>query len=129
MMDVVAALRYRASGAPKGSEPLVVPIAGGLGAFLGARDRRRLVSLLDPAAVRPVGHGTRAWLERRQARRSAVLLVPERATAMRFAARWGLDLARVRIASDLSNPPRHLITLACAPGGSEGSSARPWYSR
>jgi hypothetical protein len=126
-MDVLAALR--ASGAPKRGKPLVLPVAGGLGAFLSARDRRRLVSLLDPAAVRPVDQGTRAWLERRQARRSALLLVPERATAMHFAARWGLDLARIHLASDLSNPPRHLLTLTDAPERWEASSRKPWYSR
>jgi hypothetical protein len=115
--------------ARRGDHPIVIPVAGGVGGLLSRRDCRRLASLVDPAAVDPQRSGPRGWLERRQARRSALLLVPDRATAMRLAARWHVDLARVNLAPDLGNPPRELIDRVCGPGGGTARTAKPWYAQ
>ena len=113
----------------RGDGPLVIPIAGGTAALLRRSDFRRLASILAPSRVDLARTGVRSWLERRQARRSALLLVPERATAMRLAAAWHVDLARVHVAADLANPPRQLIDGICGPGGRRSTGAKPWYAR
>jgi hypothetical protein len=108
---------------------MVLPVARGAGALLSRRDCRRLVSLVDPAAVDPGRRGSRGWLERRQARRSALLLVPDRATAMHLAARWHVDLARVNLAPDLAHPPEELIDRVGSCGGRTSRRAKPWYAQ
>jgi hypothetical protein len=113
----------------RGNGPLVIPVAGGAGALLRRRDCRRLASILDPGRVDLESSGIRSRLERRQARRSALLLVPDRATAMRLAARWHVDLACVHLAADLANPPRQLIDGICGPGSRRSTGAKPWYAR
>jgi len=107
--------------------PLVLPLAGGAGALLGLR-RRHLASLLDPSQVDPARGGVRGWLERRQARLSQLILVPDRATAMRFAACWRLDLARVCLAPDLTSPPRETIEEACGRCADRAVRAKPWHA-
>jgi len=108
--------------------PLVLPVAGGPGALLSRRRCRHLASLLDPSAVDAERAGLRGWLERRQARRSRLVLVPDRATAMRFAGRWKLDLARVHLAPDLANPPDELISENCGRDAGRTQRMRPWYT-
>ena len=44
------------------------------------------------------------WLERRQARRSQLVYATDRSTAVAFALRWRLDLARIRITSGTVEP-------------------------
>ena len=103
---------------------LVLPVAGGVGGLLHATAYARLASLLDPAALASDSSRLQQRLERRQARHSALLLVPDRATGMRFAGLWRLDLARIRVA-DLSHTPRELIARHFrAP--QQGS--RPWHA-
>jgi hypothetical protein len=113
----------------RGDAALVIPVAGGRAALLRRRDLHRLASILDPSRVDLERRGVRSWLERRQARRSELLLVPDRATAMRLAASWHVDLARVHVAADLAHPPRRLIEGICGPGGRRSTRARPWYAR
>ena len=122
------ALALRRSAAAHTSEPLLLPVAGGSGALVRGRDCRRLVSLLDPSAVQPEKGAFRHWLERRQARRSALLLVPDRAVAMRFAGRWKLDLARIRLAPNLDEPPRELIERYLAQSRGGEKRPKPWHA-
>jgi len=121
------AVAFRLSATASGHDPLVVPVAGGSAGLLSGSVSRRLVSLLDPGAVHPGRGGLRAWLERRQARRSALLLVPDRATGIRFAGRWRLDLARVRAVPDLENPPRDLIERCLAESEARARRPRSWH--
>ena len=103
---------------------LVLPVAGGVGGLLRATAYARLASVLDPSAMASDRSSLQQRLERRQARRSALLLVPDRATGMRFAGLWRLDLARIRVA-DLSHTPRDLIARYFrAP--QQGS--QPWHA-
>jgi len=106
---------------------LTVPVAGGTGGLLRAATYERLASLLDPAAVTAEGHSLRRWLERRQARRSAVVLVPDRATGMRFAGLWRLDLSRIRVA-DLEHPSSELISRVLAATERRRRESRPWHA-
>jgi len=122
------ALAWRLSANVRGDRPLLVPVAGGAAGLVNARGRQRLVSLLDPAAVQPGRRGLRAWLERRQARRSALLLVPDRATGIRFAGRWKLDLVRIRAVPDLGDPPGDLIRRCLAEASVRGRRAKPWHA-
>jgi hypothetical protein len=108
--------------------PLVIPVAGGVGALLSRRRCRHLASLLDPADVDPHRRGLIGWLERRQTRRSKLVLVPDRATAMRFTACWRLDLARVRLAPDLASPPREVIEETCGDGVGQRGRQKPWHA-
>jgi hypothetical protein len=121
------ALALRLSAPASDHGPLVLPVAGGAAGLLGASVCRRLVSLLDPATVDPGRGGLRSWLERRQARRSALLLVPDRATGIRFAGRWSLDLARVRAVPDLQSPPRGLVERCLAESAARGRRPRSWH--
>lgn len=121
------AVAFRLSATASGHDPLVVPVAGGSAGLLSGSVSRRLVSLLDPEAVH-LGRGwPRSWLERRQARRSALLLVPDRATGIRFAGRWRLDLARVRAVPDLHSPPRDLIERCLAESAARRRRPRSWH--
>jgi hypothetical protein len=122
------ALALRLSARRDEDRPLVIPVAGGVGALLGRRRCRHLASLLDPADVDPRRRGLRGWLERRQARRSNLVLVPDRATAMRFTASWHLDLARVRLAPDLANPPREVIEEICGRDAEQSVRPKPWHA-
>jgi len=122
------ALALRLSARRDESRPLVIPVAGGVGALLGRRRCRHLASLLDPTDVDPRRRGLRGWLERRQARRSNLVLVPDRATAMRFTACWRLDLARIRLAPDLANPPREVIEETCGRGAEQSVRPKPWHA-
>lgn len=122
------ALDWRRSAAARGNGPLVVPVARGRAGLVSARDRRQLVSLLDPAAVDVGRGGLRGWLERRQARRSELLLVPDRDTGMRFAGRWRLDLARIRAIPDLGNPPAELIQRCLGDAASRRGRPKPWHA-
>lgn len=129
MRPLLAAIRYGLSPPGPGDQPLVAPVAGGVGALLRRRDRRRLASVLDPAAVQASKWSLNAWLERRQARCSTLLLLPDRATAMRLARSWRLDLARVRLAPDLAHPSPELIASICNPRERHVARSRPWYAR
>jgi hypothetical protein len=113
--------------ARRADDPLVISVAGGTGALLRRRDCHRLVSLLDPAEIDSKRHRAGSWLERLQVRRSAAVLVPDRATAMRFAAQWRLNLARVHLTPNLSNPPAELIARLCGPGRNSSAVSKPWY--
>lgn len=108
--------------------PRVVPVAGGSAGVPGWRDAATLVSFIDPGAVRLDRHDLRTWLERRQARRSALLLVPDRATGMRFAARWKLDLSRMRVAPDPANPPAELVERCLMERAARGRRPTPWHA-
>lgn len=106
---------------------LLLPVAGGAGGLLAADEFDRLASLLDPNAVVPDGHSMRHHLERRQARRSALLFVPDRATGMRFAGLWRLDLSRIRVV-DVEHPPRDVIANSLAEKRVVRDGSRPWHA-
>lgn len=67
---------------------VVAPVGGGRAALVVSAP---VVTVLS-------GRPTGGWLERRQARRSRLVYASDRATAVVFALRWRLDLARIRIA-------------------------------
>lgn len=69
---------------------VVAPVGGGRAALV----------LSAPVVTVLKGRPTGGWLERRQARRSRLIYAIDRQTAVRFALRWRLDLARIRIARD-----------------------------
>jgi len=120
-VDADGLLRRRSAG------PLLLPVAGAPGALLSSADSRRLVSVLDPSHVSPDIRGLRGWLERRQARRSALVLVPDRATGIRFAGRWKLDLGRLRMAPGLQQPePEQIRRWLASAIRFQGS--RPWHA-
>jgi hypothetical protein len=121
------ALALRAARAPSPGRPLVLAVAGGAGALLTTRGCRGLVSVLDPRAVTS-RDWLRAWLERRQAGRSALLLVPDRATGMRFAGRWRLNLARIRTVPDLDHPPVELVRRWLGDMSASAAAGRPWHA-
>ncbi len=121
------ALAFRLTRA-RGDGPLILPVAGGVGALLGRRDCGRLVSLLDPAGVDPGRQLPQGWRERRQVRRSALLLVADRAAALRLAAECHVDLARVQLTPDPTSPPRALIDRICGPSGRTAVRSKPWYA-
>jgi hypothetical protein len=122
------ALALRFSAPRHEDRPLVIPVAGGVGALLDRRRSRHLASLLDPAVVDPGRRGLRGWLERRQAQRSSLVLVPDRATAMRFTASWHLNLARIRLAPDLADPPREVIEEICGREAERSLRPKPWHA-
>ncbi len=125
---ITAAFILRGSLRSSGDAPVVLPVAGGAGGLLDRVGYTRLASVLDPATVARSRRGAGAWLERRQARRSAVTFVPDRATAIEFAGRWGLDLARVRLAPDLTDPPAEVVESLCGAARYGRNSPRPWYA-
>lgn len=124
--SLAAAIRSRGV-ADRTAGTLTLPIEGGAGGLLQARANSRLVSLLDPEAVEAGGTSVRRWLERRQARHSALLLVPDRATGMRFAGRWRLDLSRIRV-GDIQDPPLHMLDRALSTDSRPRRGTRPWHA-
>ena len=102
-----------------GAAPLVVPLHGGRGAFVGRSAARRLVTTVERSEAVATSAGLAGWLERRQARRSAILVVPDRATGVALALRWSLDPQRFRIAAGFD----------AARVGLTGASAAPWHSK
>jgi hypothetical protein len=83
----------------------------------------RLVTILDGRpATRPTGLAY--WLERVRARKSHLVYASDRDTAVAFALRWHLDLARIRITPGgrptTEQIRRDLITA--------GRGRRSWHS-
>lgn len=100
-------------------DSLVVPLSGGVAAFVKRSAGRRLVTTLTEADVQGPSRGVAGWLERRQARRSAVLVAPDRASGVAVALRWGLSPERFRLAEDFSSEE----------GAKLAARERPWHSR
>jgi hypothetical protein len=94
---LLAAVRSRFGLKARAADVYMLPVDGGRGAFLSRSSSHRLVTVLDPAAALQRRPALRRWLERRQARRSAIVLAPDRATGVRAAQAWDLDLARIRV--------------------------------
>jgi hypothetical protein len=124
---VLAALRTRrAPHAPRA--PRLLPLSGGAGALLRRSQSDWLVSVVDGDPAPLGGRSLRGRLERRQARRSALLLTPDRDTAWQVARRLGVDLARVRLASDLEGlAAEQAAALVEAFAGQR--RRRAWHSR
>lgn len=125
--SLAEALRVRRAATRNVDAPLTLPVSGGRGGLLNTLAYRRLTSLLDPDAVATDRRSLRSWLERRQARRSVRLLVPDRATGMRFAGQWRLDLARIRVA-DLQRPPSGLHAQPSSGTERHRRGPRPWHA-
>jgi len=67
---------------------VMAPVAGGRAALV----------ISAPVVTVLSGEPTGRWLERRQARRSRLVYASDRKTAVAFALRWRLNLARIRLA-------------------------------
>ena len=85
-------------------EVVVAGVAGGPAALVPFTP---IVTILEGAP----GSGSSLvarWLERRQGRRSRLVYAADRSTAVAFALRWRLDLARIRITTGDEPGPAEL---------------------
>jgi len=92
-LDWLDALRGAWRSAVERPDVVVAGVAGGPAALAVSR---HVVTVLDARAA--IGStGVLGWLERRQTRRSSLIYALDRTSAVAFALRWRLDLARIRI--------------------------------
>lgn len=123
---VVHALRERLRLGDVTSGVVIADLAGGPAALLPAHTQAHLISVLHSGDVAGPRWSVRAWLECRQARRSSLLVAPDRPTAVAYALRMKLDLARIRIEPDLGS--KAALTRLMREMDSVKTRARAWHS-
>ena len=117
---IAAALQAAWQVARVRPDVVIAPVHGGRAALIAFTPR---VTVLAgrPDDRKPALQG---WLERRQTRRSRLVYAADRETAVAFALRWRLDLARIRIARE-GQVPAERVERDLAAGA---RARRSWHS-
>jgi len=114
MSGLLAAMRFSWRVLLERPGLVVAPVSGGRAALV----------IWAPVVTVLSGQPTGGWLERRQARRSRLVYAGDRKTAVAFALRWRLNLARIRLAPEGSISRDHAERELAAVTGRRGS----WHS-
>jgi hypothetical protein len=88
MSSLIEAMRFSWRVLRERPALVMAPVTGGRAALV----------ISAPVVTVLSGEPTGGWLERRQARRSRLVYAGDRQTAVAFALRWRLNLARIRLA-------------------------------
>ncbi|MHB8612383.1 MAG: hypothetical protein ACYDAL_08135 [Candidatus Dormibacteraceae bacterium] len=114
MNSVLEAMRFSWRVLLERPAVVVAPVGGGRAALV----------LSAPVVTVLSGRPAGGWLERHQARRSRLVFAADRETAVAYALRWRLNLARIRLAPGGVVSREHATRELAAATGRKGS----WHS-